>query len=411
VSKVHYDAIILGDSLAARIAAVLLAKAGRRVLSVRLPSTATLSPAWIPVSLHLERLLDLLDGRSCLVPAPTFQVISGQTRLTLHGITNLHDELRRLLTDMTNLGERIENVLWECGGLPLTGWASRWRFFFKSYTKGLTRRKFKQPLDSRLRESLSPPAAKTIAALFSGLALCPGENLTVGEASLLWKSFGDNRGISTVALDALLSRRFEQFHGERGNLQALPFANKQIGELLLDDGRRCNATYWLIGSAAASPLLPTSPAQPANDNAAAATTRQFRITSGTMSPLLAPIVLLDGSPVLRLTLATDASSSRSRVVCQSATPATNASPDDEYDRLNALLPFTTLQPDTSADVPGAAIDPLRRLKAFPGAVNPLIVDNSLLRCCGEQVLPSLGAVGEVMVAITAVNHLQRQKNF
>lgn len=425
VAKVHYDVIILGDSLAARIAEVLLAKAGRRVLSVRLSSTDTPSPVWIPVSLHLERLLDLLDGRSCLVPASPFQVLSGQVRLTVHGITALLDELRRefprdseevrsLLAEMAHLGERIEKVLWECGGLPLTGWASRWRFFYESCIHGLTRRRLHHPLAIRLRKSFSPPTAKILAVLFSGLALCPSEKLTVAEASLLWRSFGDNRGISTVALDALLSRLFEQFHGDRGhlnNLQPLPVANNRIGDLLLDDGRRCSATYWLFGSVAANRLLPASSAQSANDNASAAKTCQFGISSGAISPLLAPMVLLDGPPTMRLTMATDASSSHSRIICQSTVPAADGSCDCDFDRLAALFPFTTLQPDTSADVPGADIDSRGKLKAFPGAINPLLIGNNLLFCCGRQVLPSLGAIGEVMVAVTVVNHLQRQKTF
>lgn len=423
MAKFHYDVIILGESLASRIAAVLLAKAGRRVLTVRLPAPAPSCPAWIPVGLHLERLLDLLGGRSCLVPATPFQVLSGDVRLTMHGVNDLFDEWRRefpndsekvssLLTELKNLGERLENILWKNGELPLTGWSSRWRFLYKTRLKGISRHGMFQPLTSRLRETLSLRPAQALATLFSGLSLYPSEELTVAEGALLWRSFGDNRGLSMVALDTLLTRRLEQFHGETvqlGKPEAISFAKGRMEELVLDDGRRCSATCFLSGSAAATALLP--PTQHSSNVFPPTALCEFRIAEGAVSPLLAPIVLFGGEPTLRLTLSSASTCHPSRIICQPASSATAVLSPHDHKRLSALFPFATLDLDPSCDKQTETTNASRRLKAFPGARKSLVIEKNLLCCCGEQVLPSLGAIGETLVAVAIVNHLQRQKHF
>lgn len=423
MAKFHYDVIVLGESLASRIAAVLLAKAGRRVLSVQLPATAPTRPVWIPVNLHFERLLDLLGGRSCLVPAIPFQVLSNNVRLTLHGVNDLLDELRRefpndsekvksLLTELENLGERLENMLWEGGELPLTGWKSRWRFLYKTRMKGLSRRRLYQPLAGRLQETLSPRTVQVLSTLFSGLSLCPIEELTVAEGALLWHSFGDNRGISMVALNTLLTRRLEQFQGETAQLsrpEAVSFTNNRIEELLLDDGRRCSANCFLIGSAAASALLP--PSQGSGKVHPSAALCRYRIVDGAVSPLLTPIVLLGGEPTMRLTLSADSTARPSRIICQSISSALEFPSAHDHKRLSALFPFAALTLEPSTDQQRQADSAICRLKIFPGAIRSLMVGKNLFWCCGEQVLPSLDAIGETMVAVTIVNHLQRQKQF
>lgn len=419
----HYDVIILGESLASRIAAVLLTKAGRRVLTVDVPPALPPSPAWIPVSLHLERLLDLLDDRSCLVPATPFQVLSEPVRLTFHGVTARLDELHRefpkdsqqvqsLFHELEDIGDRLETALWECGGLPLTGWASRWRFFYRRLFKGLTRRKLFRPLASILKAGVSAQTSQALAALFSGLALCSIEDLTVAEGALLWRSFSDNRGVSAVALNALLTRRFEQFHGESiqlDNQNTLQTVNGRPHELALNDGRRCSASVFLLGSHVASALLPEE-LRPGNLTLAPSPLR-FMINDGAASPLLAPIVILDGPPTLRLTQASDTATDKSRIICQAAAPASATSTNHCQDRLAALLPFATLCLEPPDDRESATATSGRRQKVFPGAVSSLVVEKNLLCCCGEQVLPSLGAVGEAMVGIGIFNQLQRQNHF
>jgi hypothetical protein len=82
-------------------------------------------------------------------------------------------------------------------------------------------------------------------------------------------------------------------------------------------------------------------------------------------------------------------------------------------RLSELFPFATLRFEPRAGMPSGPAagngDRSRRQKAFPGATSSLIAGKHLLYCCGEQVLPGLGATGEIMVGVSVVNHLQRQK--
>jgi len=423
VTTSHYDVIILGESLASRIAAVLLAKAGRRVLTVDVPLATPQSPAWIPVSLHLERLLDLLGGRFCLIPATPFQILSEPVRLTFHGVTARLDELHRefpkdsqqvqsLFHELEDIGTRLETALWECGGMPLTGCASRWRFFYRRLLKGLTRRKLFRPLASNLKAGVSAQTAQALAALFSGLSLCSIEDLTVAEGALLWRSFSDNRGLSTIALNTLLARRFEQFNGESirlDGLKSLQSANGRPHELVLTSGHHCSASVFLLGNQVASSLLPAELLP--DDLTPAPSPLRFMINNGAASPLLAPVVILDGSPTLRLTQTSDTATGQSHIICQAAAPASAISTNHYQERLAALLPFATLCLEPPADREPATATSARRKRAFPGAVRSLVVEKNLLCCCGEQVLPSLGAVGEAMVGVGIFNHLQRQHHF
>jgi hypothetical protein len=422
----HYDVIILGESLASRIAAVLLAKAGRRVLFAGLPATSP-CPTWIPTSLLLERLLEMLGDRSCLVSAPPFQVLSGQVRLTLHGISALHDELDRefpadsirvqqLLRELDNIGKRLETALWESEGLPLTGWASRWQFMRKRLLKGLTRRSLAHPLADKLKAGNSAQTVQALSALFSGLALRPIDHLSVAEGALLWRGFGDNQGISAIDLNALLTHLFEQFHGEQvslADLKSVQATDRRLREAVFISDRRCTAEVFLLGSRDAIGILPGE-FRAGETAGTPPLTIEARITDGTISPLLAQVVILAGSPPLRLTLVPDAASSRCRVICQASVPANDTSGAPQLEgRLSELFPFATLRFEPRAGMPSGPAagngDRSRRQKAFPGATSSLIAGKHLLYCCGEQVLPGLGATGEIMVGVSVVNHLQRQK--
>lgn len=418
----HYDVIILGESLAARIAAVLLAKSGRRVLAVGSPPGTPPGPAWIPVSLHLERLLELLGGRSCLVSATPFQVLSGSVRLTLHGISALLDELRRefpadsarvenLLRELEDVGNRLETALWESGGLPLTGWASRWRFTCKRLRMGLTAGSLTRPLANRLQAGNSAQTAQALATLFSGLALSPIEHLSVAEGALLWRSFGDSRGISAGALNALLIHRFEQFHGEQAqlvDLQNVQATDSRLCEAAFKNGLRCTAGVFLLGSPDARALLPVE-----FSAGEAAAPFEALITDGAISPLLTQVVILDGAPPLRLTLVPDPAGGQCRLICRAAAPTNDTVGARFEERLSALFPFATLRFEPQADVTSELrvqnADRPGRQKAFPGATHSLFAAERLLYCCGELLLPALGATGEIMVGVSVANHLQRQK--
>ncbi len=116
----HYDVIVLGEGLAARIAALLLARGGCRVLAFRNPTTpSAVTPAWFFPSLFLERLLENLGGRSCYTPVAPFQVLTSKTRLEFLGRESMEGELQRefpcenggisaVLGLLQKLGSRLE---------------------------------------------------------------------------------------------------------------------------------------------------------------------------------------------------------------------------------------------------------------------------------------------------------------
>jgi len=421
MAEKHYDILLLGESLAAQIAAVLLARSGRRVLLLQEPDASAPRLSWIPVSRHLEGVLDLLGGRSCLISPAPFQVITSRSRLTFHGNAPLHGELRRefptvsdrvaaLLKELREIGESLESALWEAGGLPLTGMKSRLRFCWQRVRHRLGARALYRPLGDRIARCEDVTAAHALRTLFAGLALCPSEQLTVAEGALLWRSFGEGRGVSVSALAELLEHRFEQFHGETApaaTLQSLKLGKQRPAELVFNNGRCCTADSILLGNRAMASLLPPT-MQPTIPTESAPAPVRGKVL-GRLSPVLAPNILLGEEPALRLALIRTPDSD----CCQFSAEAAAATPalttDDLYRRLAALIPFTDLQ-----FAPGPSQATCRQTsvretkgKAFPGATQDISAGPALYICSGRMVLPSLGATGEVLTGVTLAKQLER----
>ncbi len=93
MSQRHYQVIIIGDSLAARLAGVLLGRHGVRVLAFQKNSLPT--GPWFPSSLLLDRILDSLGGRTCYTAPMPFQVIGRRSRVEINGASPLEEEFRR----------------------------------------------------------------------------------------------------------------------------------------------------------------------------------------------------------------------------------------------------------------------------------------------------------------------------
>ena len=134
----RYDIAIVGDSLAARLAAPLLAKQGRRVL--HLTSPAYHDP-WPQASFCLDQLLVTLGGELSRSACHPIQVLSAHARVTIHPERPLADELTRefasaaapvaqLLDRLERTGRLLEELLRENGGLPAGGMraAATWRW-------------------------------------------------------------------------------------------------------------------------------------------------------------------------------------------------------------------------------------------------------------------------------------------
>jgi hypothetical protein len=413
----HYDLIVLGESLAGQIAAALLARGGRRVLLLG-EKTGDGDGAPFPACLHLQRVLEQLDGRACLRPSPPRQVLSGSIRLTLHGSTPLPDELQRefgadaarvarLLTKLQRVGLGLEAALQQSGGLPLGGFGSRWRFAWRRLRRGLTRRALARPLDRHL-QGLGSESRAALAALFAGLALLPPGRLSTAEAALLWSAVATGPGVDPAELAALLQKRFPQFRGERGalaELESVDGGKGRIGSIALTGGIRCTADTFLLASAAAADHFPVRHPVPAGQTAPGC----VAYLAGGVSPLLAPAITLGGAPVLQLRLTPEGERHRLHVSTLRGTPPPTAEEIEE--RLAALFPFAAVDLVAVPATPAATVKtaPSRGARSFPGAAGVLPIGPNLLLCSGDAILPGLGPTGEVLVGTSVAALLQRKE--
>jgi hypothetical protein len=409
----HYDVIILGGGLASRIAASLLAKEGKRVYAFRdLPRPF---PGWFMPSLHLERLLQRLDGRSCITSATPFQVLTKASRLDLHGPLAFEEELRRefpqvhallksRLDALRELGERLEQLIWAAGGLPILGWRSRWRFFLKSLRYGMNVAALRRPLASHFASMGDDTAHSAISALFAGLALTPFAQLSIAEGALLWSSVCRGEGVSRSGLEELLRRRYEQSHGEEGDLSRVLALQNEGGRLavVLKDNHRLTADHLLLGSPEVLSRVPRdwSEHAPRHQQHKRFSTSAIQ---GDLPPLLASEVILgDADPVMRL-LFTSSVGRTSVLVDQAGVDLVPS--EILHRRLTDILPFATFRMEAS--VHDTSAEPMARKSSrapFPG-IQSLRLKGQVLYCNGGDVCPSLGTLGEVLIGMTVARQL------
>lgn len=418
----HYQVIILGDCLASRIAGVILAKRGCRVLTLQ--GQRPTGHPWFQSSFHLEQLLESLGGRACFTPPTPFQVITEESRLEINGSSPLDEELRRefpashreVLTALARfdlLGEELEKVLWRCGGLPLFGVGSRLKFTTRRLFSGLRVKGMMRPLSEVLLPFAGDPAGVALNALFAGLAMAPPEELTVAEGALLWSNAIRSRDVSPSGLDDLLGHRYEQFHGEIGDLtqvQSLDFAGNTLRSAILRSGARCSADHFIIGSPEALPLLPEKLRNKVSVSPRRRTQFLTALDDSLVSPLIAPRVILAGAPPLRLTL----TAREAQVHCSIDLPwqadaADEASVKEIVRRLSPrLFPFGRYTLQASQPLAAEQSGPQKRGARFLGASNGMRLRGNLLLCHGPGILPSLAATGEVLAGFSAASQIYRR---
>jgi hypothetical protein len=418
MSQAYFDVIILGDSLAARIAGTLLAKGGCRVLSFQEPSE--FPAVWLHSSLHLERLLERLDGRSSFSPPASFQVLTADSRLEFLQPSTLEGELRRefaggyeevsgLLNHLQSLGHRLEEALWESGGLPLLGISSRLRFAHRRLRRGLTRRALRKPFESILTGLHHEPARRALSALFAGLSMTPVDRLSVSEAALLWNSAVRAEGVSPDRLEKLLTRRYEQFNGRTeklSGLQSLQLEGSRLSGAVLKEGGRYGARYFLIGSPAGWNLLqkPLKIAFRSHFSRLRFCTSPLR---GGISPMFAERVIPDASFPVRFDFSSSGEEIIATVECTTGSPPPENLRNTLGNILKPLFPFASYQLEPSGEPESIPDGAGRAKQSFPGATSSLRLQKNLFICHGPGVLPSLGAAGDVITGLTVADHLLR----
>lgn len=415
MSTSHFDILVLGSSPAARMAAALCAKGGRKVLLLDSDHPAPAAP-WCHASLHLERLLETLGGRACLRPTPAFQIHSGNSRLTVHGRQSLAAELLRecrqeqpqilrLLAGLQRQGKQLEELLLRGHGLPLTGWRSRIRFQWQLLRSGQLPSHLRKPLSQSL-SPLGSSARGALETLFSGLALTSIPELTTAEAALLWHCASRIEALHWEPFNDLLSKRFEQFHGKTElatGLKQIKQRSNHRFEFTLKGHPAATATWLLLGDNQIANQLPADMVPP---RAAVPCQQRFAamFSLGQPSALLAPGVLLDQPRGLRLALPSGPGDPL-RIEAGSS-PATDSA--QILLRVEAAFPFTELAvvanaSDSSTPLKGSAAK--TRRQPFPGARGSVNQAPGLLWCDGQSLLPHLGLPGEAILGTTVANYL------
>jgi len=403
----RFDIAIAGDSLAAQMAAALLAKQGRRVIRLTAPGP---HDPWQHAALFLDKLLDTLGGQACRCANRPFQVLAPRARVTIHPELPLIDELARefgsesapvaaLLDNLEQLGRLLEETLWEHGGLPGSGvreaatW--RWRCLRRKLPPGM----LSASLAKRM-QAMTEPAAEWLRDLFQGLALQPLAALTMADGALLWAHARRPAGVDAAALQQLLQQRFEQFHGVATSLASLTALEHrdslwvgthhdggtfQAGQLVLGD-----LDLELPGRGFPLPHQPLTPPQ-------------HLVTSpldGQLSPLLAERVIAGGPLPMRLALVPAA---RGMVAHISASVIA-----DEMQmrrQLEPVLPFAryTLAHQHHGRSSVRLADPSST--ALPLGQVPFRLGSHLWCADESRLLPQLGSGGAALLAWTLVRQL------
>jgi len=404
VPQSQYDVIILGSSLASDLTATLLSKNGRKVLHFR--DTEDDYPLWSTAPTELLNLLNLLNARACLKPARRFQVITPTNRIDLLTGTPLDEELRRefphshsgilrFLQQLERYGRRLLDIT-RRGLLPNPGFGARGTFEMRCLFKRIPWRILIRPLLPRLEQFSDPAVRQFLRSLFEGLALRSVDELTIGQAALIWFSSTSSMSFSRSGLKELLAHRFDQFHGRSESIstvQQVACRRHRLTGIELAEGKHCQARTYLIGSQHGLNLLPEQ-LRPASSPMFAPCSYITSPLGKAASPFLAPGVILGGESTVRLTFSKTAED-------LFATVESLFSQDEELLRqsLASILPFADFAIEKRDGSPTDSPDNQQRVAAsFPARCQPAKIRSHLYLCNGRALLPAFGSSGEFMVA-------------
>lgn len=402
-----YDVIFIGESLASRIAAALLARKGKRLLVFR---DGTTMQQWLFGSPLLDEVLARLGSRRSAEHATHLQVITTNSRLDLRGPESLaeelerefprtHPELSRELSELFALGARLEEKLRNRARQALAGGLARSIRLLNFQSYGGTDSFAKCLADFGEIEQ------RFLTTLFEGLACAPAENISRTEAALLWRQVMQPLHMSVEELESFLDQRFEQFHGSRAGVDEVREFSRagRLFEIQTRSGASCRSPFVVFGnSAQRNRFLQT-------DYASAQYQRLTCQIHGRTSPLLARRVLLSGAPALRLTLENgNDDSSSCRVDMPRRRPLRRQEEKYLLERLGELFPFTSLTLQGELPEPAGGI---KRRTRFPAADQPFRQRPSMTYLCqGAALWPVLGSTGEVLAGLATADLLAGKLN-
>lgn len=414
MSSKHYDIAVVGGSLSARIAAVLLAKFGSKVLFLR--NREATASAWFHSSLFLEKLLGTLGGRSCFVAQKPIQILSRKARITLNHDIPLDDELGRefgqdgpavsqWLDRLRVQGVQLEDLLWENGGLPWPSFKSTARFKLLSMRRSINWAELDAPISISLAQ-LPLSATAFVTDLLQGLALTRLNRLSRAQAALLWAQAIRPENLKEPDFSLLLSKRLEQFHGlktDLGDLECIDFDGSRWTGGRIKGGGQFTASVFLLGDvrwvdrfkAGKTTALPAPPI------VAKQTTSTL---AGQLSPLLAARVICGGDMPLRLAI-----EEQENQLCGQILSAGETTETQLRQQLEQALPFAkyTLSVDeenlSPQTVSTTAVQQQRLTRL------PLQIGSNLYCADSSALLPEMGASGAALLGWTLAENLSSKR--
>lgn len=410
MSSKQYDIAIIGGSLSARIAAALLAKQGSKVLFIR--ESEARAPAWFHSSFFLEKLLGVLGGRSCFVAQRPIQVFSEKSRLTLCNDTPVEEELTRefgasgsavsqWLAELNNQGIRLEELLWENGGLPWPSFNASARFKLLCLRRRMNLSELEQPVTQKL-DQVPAPARVFLTDLLQGLSLAKIQELTYAKAAMLWAQALRPENLKEPDFSVLLNKRFEQFHGAKAqldDLEALDFDGSNWTGGHFKSGGRFAAKTFLLGDKScidlfkagntAMGLLPSTPVA-----------RKTSDLSGQVSSLLETRVICGGKLPVRIAIEEHEDELRGLILSTS-----EATSGDIRRQLEAVLPFAQYQ---LTEMNSAVSQPVEGAQSMRLANLPIHLGTNLYCADKTALLPDMGAAGAALLAWTIAKNLRKR---
>lgn len=403
MNSARFDIAFVGDSLATRMAAALLAKHGRRVLLLATPFHAD---PWQHPSLFVDNLLGALGCRDGLTPTrQPFQVLSSRARITIHPDWPLETELSRefgesapkvavLLDTLARDGNALEDLLWENGGLPTGGMRATLAWRWLCLRRKLSLSHMAAPLTEHLRH-LPEPANEWLRDLFQGLSLRPLPELVVADAALLWANALRPGHLQGEEILRLLNRRFDQFHGTDIALEGLDSLAASHGQWhgTLSGGRRFQAEHLVLGD-----LAQELPGQhPPRFRSGFLSARHYMTTplNNQFSRLLENRIVVGGPHPLRLSMVESVKGTIGDVH-----GAAEASDTEIRRQLEPVLPFARYALEAQAQ------NRLLPTSVYTPATIPLLFKLPLrlgdnLWCLDEtRLVPQLGCGGAALLAWT-----------
>ncbi len=415
MSSKHYDIVIIGGSVAARIAAALLAKQGNSVLFLR--NHEAKAPAWFHSSLFLEKLLGVLGGRACFVAQQPIQVISEKARVTLSSDVQLEDELSRefgddgktvnqWLEELRIQGLKLEEFFWESGGLPWPSLKAKGHLKLLSLKRRINWQELETPV-SRSIERFSGAAKSFLIDLLQGLSSTRVTQLSYARAAMLWTQTLRPENLKEPDFSEMLNKRFEQFHGAKGQideLNSLDYNGSKWTGGQFKSGGSFTADTFLLGDKQwidkFAPLessrlpLPEPPTVYRTGNLA-----------GQLSPLLASRVICGGELPMRMAIEEHEEELRGLIV-------TDARSSESLVRLQmeGILPFAKYRFSESSLLPEAKTNNQADRAMKPLAKLPIRIDKNLYCADRTVLLPEMGAAGAALLGWTLAENLGKKND-